>query len=135
MVSSDQNTGTTFNKSNSDDQRKFFNNYFKTEINYNASEVDAVIGYFLKRGFDKLAAINTSSVILQQASIDEVPVFELLDTLNGIDDVQLNNVLAQILNQNRQKTSMLGFRSKSEQELFDQRNIIVWHGSFCPREI
>tara|TARA_B100000902_G_C26862152_1_gene693539 strand:- start:32 stop:409 length:378 start_codon:yes stop_codon:yes gene_type:complete len=125
MVSSDQNTGTTFNKSNSDDQRKFFNNYFKTEINYNASEVDAVIGYFLKRGFDKLAAINTSSVILQQASIDEVPVFELLDTLNGIDNVQLNNVLAQILNQNRQKTSMLGFRSKSEQELFDQRNIIV----------
>jgi hypothetical protein len=125
MVSSDQNTGTTFNKSNSDDQRKFFNNYFKTEINYNASEVDAVIGYFLKRGFDKLAAINTSSVILQQASIDEVPVFELLDTLNGIDDVQLNNVLAQILNQNRQKASMLGFRSKSEQELFDQRNIIV----------
>ncbi|OUW99740.1 MAG: hypothetical protein CBD88_00090 [Flavobacteriales bacterium TMED228] len=125
MASSDQNTGTTFNKSNSDDQRKFFNNYFKTEINYNASEVDAVIGYFLKRGFDKLAAINTSSVILQQASIDEVPVFELLDTLNGIDDVQLNNVLAQILNLNRQKTSMLGFRSKSEQELFDQRNIIV----------
>ena len=125
MASSDQNTGTTFNKSNSDDQRKFFNNYFKTEINYNASEVDAVIGYFLKRGFDKLAAINTSSVILQQASIDEVPFFELLDTLNGIDDVQLNNVLAQILNLNRQKTSMLGFRSKSEQELFDQRNIIV----------
>ena len=125
MASSDQNTGTTFNKSNSDDQRKFFNNYFKTEINYNASEVDAVIGYCLKRGFDKLAAINTSSVILQQASIDEVPVFELLDTLNGIDDVQLNNVLAQILNLNRQKTSMLGFRSKSEQELFDQRNIIV----------
>ena len=125
MVSSDQNTGTTFNKSKSDDQRKFFNNYFKTEINYNASEVDAVIGYFLKRGFDKLAAINTSSVILQQASIDEVPVFELLDTLNGIDDVQLNNVLAQILNLNRQNTSMLGFRSKSDQELFDQRNIIV----------
>ena len=125
MASSDQTTGTTFNKSDSNDQRKFFNNYFKSEINYNASEVDAVIGYFLKRGFDKLAAINTSSVILQQASIDEVPVFELLDTLNGIDEVQLNNVLAQILNLNRQKTSMLGFRSKSNQELFDQRNIIV----------
>ena len=135
MASSDQNTGTSFDKSNSDDQRKFFNNYFKSEINYNASEVDAVIGYFLKRGFDKLAAINTASVILQQASIDEVPVFELLDTLSGIDNVQLNNVLAQILNLNRQKTSMLGFRSKSDQELFDQRNIIVWHGSFCSREI
>ena len=135
MASSDQNVGSTFDKDNTEDQKRYFNNYFKTEINYNASEVDAVIGYFLKRGFDKLAAINTASVILQQASIDEVPVFELLDTLSGIDDVQLNNVLAQILNLNRQKTSMLGFRSKSDQELFDHRNIIVWHGSFCSREI
>ena len=125
MASSDQNIGSRFDKSNSDDQRRFFNNYFKTEINYNASEVDAVIGYFLKRDFDKIAAINTASVILQQAAIDEVPVFELLDTLNGIDNIQLNNVLAQILNLNREKTSMLGFRSQNKSELFDQRNILV----------
>lgn len=125
MASSDQNIGSTFDKSNSDDQRRFFNNYFKTEINYNASEVDAVIGYFLKRDFDKIAAINTASVILQQAAIDNVPVFELLDTLDGIDNVQLNNVLAQVLNLNRQKTSMLGFRSQNKSELFDQRNILV----------
>jgi hypothetical protein len=125
MASSDQNIGSRFDKSNSDDQRRFFNNYFKTEINYNASEVDAVIGYFLKRDFDKIAAVNTASVILQQAAIDEVPVFELLDTLNGIDNIQLNNVLAQILNLNREKTSMLGFRSQNKSELFDQRNILV----------
>jgi hypothetical protein len=125
MASSDQNIGSRFDKSDSDDQRRFFNNYFKTEINYNASEVDAVIGYFLKRDFDKIAAINTASVILQQAAIDEVPVFELLDTLNGIDNIQLNNVLAQILNLNREKTSMLGFRSQNKSELFDQRNILV----------
>ena len=56
MASSDQNIGSRFDKSDSDDQRRFFNNYFKTEINYNASEVDAVIGYFLKRDFDKIAA-------------------------------------------------------------------------------
>ena len=125
MASSDQNIGSRFDKSDSDDQRRFFNNYFKTEINYNASEVDAVIGYFLKRDFDKIAAVNTASVILQQAAIDEVPVFELLDTLNGIDNIQLNNVLDQILNLNREKTSMLGFRSQNKSELFDQRNILV----------
>jgi succinate dehydrogenase flavin-adding protein (antitoxin of CptAB toxin-antitoxin module) len=124
MASSDQNTGSTFNKDNSEDQKKYFNNYFKTQINYNASEVDAVIGHFLKRGFEKLSAINTASVILQQADIDEVPVFQLLDTLSGTTDVQLNNIIAQILNLNRQKTSLLGYRSKSVDELFDQRNII-----------
>ncbi len=124
MASSDQNVGSTFDKDNTEDQKRYFNNYFKTEINYNASEVDAVIGYFLKRGFEKLSAINTASVLLQQAQIDEVPVFQLLDTLQGTTDVQLNNIVAQILNLNRQKTSLLGYRSKSQDELFDQRNII-----------
>ena len=61
---------------------------------------------------------------MQQADIDEVPVFQLLDTLSGTTDVQLNNIIAQILNLNRQKTSLLGYRSKSVDELFDQRNII-----------
>ena len=83
MASSDQNVGSTFDKDNPEDQKRYFNNYFKTEINYNASEVDAVIGYFLKRGFEKLSAINTASVLLQQAQIDDVPVFQLLDTLQG----------------------------------------------------
>ncbi len=124
MASSDQNTGSTFDKDNPDDQKRYFNNYFNSEINYNAGEVDAVIGYFLKRGFEKISAINTASVLLQQAEIDEVPVFQLLDTLDGTTDVQLNNIIAQILNLNRQKTSLLGYRSKSTDELFDQRNII-----------
>jgi hypothetical protein len=124
MASSDQNTGSTFDKDNPNDQKRYFNNYFNSEINYNAGEVDAVIGYFLKRGFEKISAINTASVLLQQAEIDEVPVFQLLDTLDGTTEVQLNNIIAQILNLNRQKTSLLGYRSKSTDELFDQRNII-----------
>ncbi len=83
------------------------------------------IGFFLKRGFEKISAINTASVLLQQADIDEVPVFQLLDTINGISDVQLNNVIAQILNMNRTKTSKLGYKPPQTFELFDQRNIIV----------
>ena len=45
---SGQNIGSTFNKDNSEDQKRYFNNYYKTDINFNASEVDAVIGFFLK---------------------------------------------------------------------------------------
>lgn len=125
MASSDQNVGTTFNKNNTEDQKKLFNNYFDTQINFTPSEVDAVIGYFLKRGFEQVAAVNTASVLLQQAEIDEVPVFQLLDTIKGTNEVELNNIIAQILNLNRSKTSMLGYRSSVTEELFDQRNIIV----------
>ena len=125
MANSDQNIGTTFNKNNTEDQKKLFNNYFDTQINFTPSEVDAVIGYFLKRGFEQVAAVNTASVLLQQAEIDEVPVFQLLDTIKGTNEVELNNIIAQILNLNRSKTSMLGYRSSVTEELFDQRNIIV----------
>ena len=104
----------------------FFNNFYNIEISYNPSEVDAVIGYFLKRGFDKIAAINTASVLLQQAKIDELNVQQLIDTLKGVTDVQLSLIVAQILNFNRSKTSVLGFRDEALQTtLFDQRNVVI----------
>lgn len=115
----------SINQTTSDLTKKFFNNYYNTQLSYNASEVDAVIGYFLKRGFEKIAAVNTASVLLQQASIDQLNVYQLLDTLKGINDVQLSNVVAQILNLNRSKTSTLGYRTASSTLLFDQRNIVV----------
>lgn len=108
-----------------DATKKFFDNYYNQEINYKAEEVDAVIGYFLKRGFEKVAAVNTASVLLQQANQDQVNVFALLDTLKGISDVQLSNIVAQILNLNRSKTSTLGYKVPAQTQLFDQRNIAV----------
>ena len=105
--------------------KKFFDNYYNREITYNASEVDAVIGYFLKRGFDKIAAVNTASVLLQQADIDQITVFKLIDTLKGVNDVQLSNIVAQILNINRSKVSTLGYRVPEKTQLFEQRQIIV----------
>lgn len=104
---------------------QFFNNYYNQQISFSASEVDAVIAYFLKRGFDKVASVNTASVLLQQASKDQMPVFQLIDTLKGVTDVQLSNVVAQILNIDRTKTSSIGYRVPAKTQLFDQRQIIV----------
>lgn len=105
-------------------QSKLFNRQLQTEIAYKADEVDAVIGYFLKRNFEKVAAINTAAILLEQASKDKIPAFQLIDTLKGLNDVQLSNVVAQILNLNRNKTSKIGYRISPQNELFDQRNIL-----------
>lgn len=109
----------------SNDTTKFFNRFYQEDIFYKPSEVDAVIGYFLKRGFDELAAVNTASVILQQAAKDNMPAFELLDTLKGTTDVQLSNIVAQILNLSRSNCSSIGYRINSNSNLYDQRNIIT----------
>lgn len=106
------------------DTSKLLNRYYNQEIYYTPAEVDAVIGYFQKRGFDQVAAVNTAAIILQQAGVDKIPAFELLDTLKGINDVQLSNVIAQILNLNRSSCSTIGYKI-SVPNLSEQRNIIV----------
>jgi len=106
------------------DTGKLLNRYYNQEIYYTPSEVDAVIGYFQKRGFDQVAAVNTAAVILQQAGVDKIPVFELIDTLKGINDVQLSNVIAQILNLSRSSCSTIGYKIPTI-DLIEQRNIIV----------
>lgn len=104
---------------------KYFDKYYSKNIAYKASEVDAVIGYFLKRGFDQSAAINTALILLEQASTNQIPTFRLIDTLSGLNDVQLSNVVAQILNYNRENTSAIGYRLNRSTNSFDKRNIIV----------
>ena len=107
---------------------EYFDKYYLKDIAYKASEVDAVIAYFLKRGFDQPAAINTAILLLEQASLNNVPAFSLIDTLNtlkGLTDVQLSNVVAKILNFSRENTSAIGYKFISNENLFDKRNIIV----------
>lgn len=105
--------------------KKFFNRYYEARVNYNANEVDAVIAYFKKRGFEEVAATNTAAILLEQAKIDRVNVYKLIDTLKGLTDVQLSNIITQILNSNRNKTSFLGYRVDSEGSTIEQRNIII----------
>lgn len=103
----------------------FFNNYFNQTVTFPASEIDAVVGFFKKRGFDDLASNSTSIVLLQQAKLDEVNVFQLLDTLKGLDELQLSAVVAEVLNYNRQKNSTLGYRVEDTSELLEKRNVLI----------
>ena len=124
MASSGVSTSTQTTDS-ANKTKKFFDSYFKKDIYYSAEEVDAAVGYFLSRGFEKLAATNTAVVLLQQAQQEDVPVFKIIDTLRGLDDVQLSNVVSQILNINREKTSTLGFKINNVITKLEQRNIVV----------
>jgi hypothetical protein len=116
------------NSSNSDSSTKvkqFFDRYYTESISYPANEVDAVVGFFAKRGFDEAAAISVTVVLLQQAKIDNVKVFKLLDTLKGLTDLQISSVVAEILNYSRSKISTLGYKVDNSSDSSDKRNIVV----------
>ena len=104
------NLPNTQKPDSSNEVKQFYNQYYTGFINFPSNEVDAVIGFFQSRGFEKTSAIAVGTAILQQAKIDEVNVFELIDTLKKQDTVQLSNVVTEILNYNRQKISTLGYK-------------------------
>ena len=105
--------------------KDFFDRYYVKKISYAANEVDAVVGFFLKRGFEQVSANIIASVLLQQAKVDEVNVFKLIDTLSGLNEVQISSLIAEILNNNRNKTSTIGYKKQNELQLFETRNILV----------
>jgi hypothetical protein len=103
----------------------FFDKYFTEKLSFASNEVDAVIGFFEKRGFEKAAAISTGTILLQQAKLDDIKVFVLLDTLKGFDEAKLSAVVAEVLNYNRLNSSVLGFRNTSTVNTLEKRNVVV----------
>jgi hypothetical protein len=103
--------------------KTFFDNYFLSQISFAASEIDAVVGFFTKRGFEIDAARSTAISILTQAKFENVKPFAVIDTLKGLTDVQLSRVVAEVLNNNRQATSALGYSLPFTQQNFEARNI------------
>ena len=105
--------------------KEFFDKYFVDPISYSATQVDSVVGFFLKRGFDQSSATGVSTVLLQQAKIDEVNVFTLLDTLKGLTDVEISGLVGEIVNYNRSKVSVIGFKTENTVARQEARNIVV----------
>jgi hypothetical protein len=107
------------------DVRTFFDKFFANQVSFPAAEIDATVAFFQKRGFDTESARSTAIVLLNQARADNVNVFELLDQLKNLTDIQLNQIVAQIINSYREKTSLLGYRVAPLADNYESRNILV----------
>jgi hypothetical protein len=113
------------NNSGGESTIRSFNNYYSAPIELNATAYAAMTGYFTNSGFDQSAAESISSIIMAQAKRDGYNPMQILDTLKGLDSVELKGLLAEILNYNRYKTSNLGTAQKFEPNPEILRNILV----------
>jgi hypothetical protein len=105
--------------------KQFFDKFYIRPVSFPAAQIDAVVSFFLKREFDNDSARSTAIVLLNQARNDGVDVFQILDTMKGLTDLQLSQIVAQILNAYRENTSLLGYRVASIENPFESRNIVI----------
>ena len=102
----------------------FFDKYYSQAISLTDNDLSTVLGFFESRGFDRNAALTVSTVLLNQAKTDKVDVYSLIQTLQGLEDLKLSAVIAEILNYNRMRTSAVGFKRETSITKYEKRNII-----------
>ena len=114
-------------KPNTDSATKsllYFNEYGQDDLQFKSENVDAALGFLKGKGFGEQASIVTGIVLLKQAKQDGVPVYQLLESLKGLQSLQLSSLVGTILNESRLPTSSLGFRTvKLRTE--EQKRIII----------
>lgn len=103
----------------------FFDAYGEQPLEFNSTDVDATVGFFESKGFDRDAATITAVTLLKQAKIEDQPIFQILDTLKGFSSLQISALVAEILNNNRPSTSTLGLRVVNSNKISQTRNILL----------
>lgn len=93
--------------------KEFFNNYGINLYEFASNDVDSAVAFFKGKGFGETASRSTAITILKQAKFENLPVFKLLDTLQGLDALTLSSLVAEILNNDRKSISVLGYRAIS----------------------
>ena len=111
--------------SSQDQTVQAFDSYFTIPIEINSSVLAAMKGYFTNRNFGEVAAESIAVTIIRQAKQDNYNPMQILDTLKGLDNVQLSGLVSEILNYNRFKSSSLGYANKPQPHPEIQRNIAV----------
>ena len=99
-------------------------NNYKERFEFAQNDLDATVGFFVKRGFARQPAEDTAYIILQQAKIDSVSVGQILDQLTYTNPAQLSELVSTILNANRYRSSRLGVRNTRTVKDTVSRNII-----------
>ena len=106
--------------------KDFFNSYYNAGISLSAGDIDATTGFFESRGFSVTAANSIAATLLSQSKIENVNVFQIIDTLKTLNDLQLSRVVSEILNYNRLNISILGYKTdNSASTQFESRNVIA----------
>ena len=101
-----------------------FDTYYAKPLEIDAATFDIMQAFFTSRGFEQESAESVSIAIFKQAKQDNYNPLQILDTLKGLDTVEISALVAEIVNYNRLKTSFLGYGLAFEPNLEVARNIL-----------
>lgn len=104
---------------------KAFDAYTNKPLELETGILTAMKGFFTSRGFEEPAAESISVIIIKQAKADSYNPMTILDTLKGLNNVEISALVSEILNYNRFKSSFLGYSRQFNPSEEVTRNILA----------
>jgi len=103
---------------------RLFGDYFDGSIQINSDQFDAVIAFFKGKEYTEESAETIAYVICRQAKIDNVSALTILDQLSETNPQELTDIVAEILNLYRFKSSLIGRKTDNPTPDVVLRNIL-----------
>lgn len=103
---------------------RIFGDYFDKEVTVNSDEFDAVKSFFQAKDYTDSSADTIAYVICRQAKIDNVSAMTVVDQLSETDPQELTDIVAEILNLYRFKSSLIGRKQDNATPTIVSRNIL-----------
>ena len=103
---------------------RIFGDYFDNAVSINSGEFDAVKSFFASKDYTDESADTISYVICRQAKIDNISAMKILDHLSDSDPQELTDIVAEILNLYRFKSSLIGRKQDNATPTVVSRNIL-----------
>lgn len=104
---------------------KAYDSLYTKPLELDANTLNAMKGFFESRKFQPESAESISVIIIKQAKKDGYNPVSILDTLRGLDNLEISALVSEILNYNRFKSSFLGYAKQLNPSDEVTRNIRV----------
>jgi hypothetical protein len=102
---------------------KIFDRFYAYEVDVPAMEYDSVNSFFLGIYKDGEAAGNFTVSLFRVAQQSGIPVMDLLEQIQNLDQATLNLTLAYYLNNIRSPATLLGINATATPNYYVARNI------------
>jgi hypothetical protein len=104
---------------------KVVDDFLKQDFIVSANEWDYVLSFFKKAMKDPAAAKNFTISIYQVSRQANVPVLDLVKTLNGQTGLEMTASLAYYMNGIRSSTTLLGVEALQNANYYAARNVLI----------
>lgn len=110
-----------------------FDLYSSAPLEFDSTIYAACKGFFTNRGFHETSAESITVIILKQSKQDNLNPLKILDTLKGLDNLELSNLVTELLNYNRFKSSNLGVVQNLRTNTEIAKSLEYYNGIYNPR--